>query len=60
MSEEENQTVSDMLRTVAENNHNFLNAVADRIAAMETYIARLQQQITELDNSEEKCNDENM
>lgn len=59
MSEEENQTVSEMLRTVAENNHNFLNAVAERIEVMETYIASLQQQIIDLSNSEEKCNDEN-
>jgi len=58
---EENESVSSMLRTVIANNATFLNAIADRIDVMETYIADLQQQVNELTpKSEEVCNDENM
>jgi hypothetical protein len=57
---EENESVSSMLRTVITNNATFLNAIADRIDVMETYIADLQQQVNELTpKSEEVCNDEN-
>lgn len=51
----EPQSTSNMIRSVAENNHNFLNAIADHIDRLEARIEELEQPPI----LEDECNDEN-
>ena len=46
-------SVSEMIRTTATNNNEFMNQIADHIDKLEAGIAQLQSRITELESAQD-------
>ena len=53
MTDEQQVSVADMLRTTGENTQNFMIQIAQHIEKLEAEVLRLQQRVTELESTEQ-------